>query len=370
MLSQEEIDSLLASVSVEMPQPVDVGGSASSGSGSSASSSPLMSHTADVFRSGVAQTHKSAYKVYDFRRPDKFSKDHLRALQTIHENFVRQMGMVMTTYLRSAIDIEVVSVDQLTYDEFVRSMPSPMTVGILEFEPLQGQILLGIGFEVTSSIIDRMLGGLGRAEARARELTDIEQSLIRRVMDRMLVCLEDAWNSMVEIKPHMVGMEESFALIQIASPGEIIALITFEITLPSKDSGLISLCIPYPVLESVIGKLNAQRFYHGRKEEAKAENQLKVLDKINYAKIPAQVSLGGTKLSISDLMALEVGDVVRLDREYTEDLMLSINQVPKFYCRAGTVKKNLAVYVVDAVDNQETIEGFGFNEYQSIPQLR
>jgi len=343
MLSQEEIDSLLSSLSVGLDQPLSDG-------------APKEGPTEHV-------THeKRNYKLYNFRRPDKFSKDHLRALQTIHESFARQLGMVMTAYLRMTVEIDVVSVDQLTYDEFVRSMPSPMTVSILELDPLPGQVLMGYGYEVTSSVIDRMLGGPGLSEPKARELTDIEQSLIRRVIDRAIVSLEEAWRSVMNVNVTMVGLEESYALIQVATPGEIVALITFEVNLGNKNSGLISLCFPYPVLEGVVSQLSAQHIFHRQQSHIPFEEQEKILKKLNYAKIPIQVALGGTTIRVKDLLDLTVGDVIRLDRMASDQLLASVNKRPKFYCKAGKLKEKLAVYITDTVENEEAIEGFGLNE--------
>lgn len=271
------------------------------------------------------------------------------------------MGLVLTAYLRMTVEIDVVSVDQLTYDEFVRSMPSPMTVSILELDPLPGQVLMGFGYEVTSSVIDRMLGGPGLAEPKARELTDIEQSLIRRVIDRTIVSLEEAWRSMMNVNASMVGLEETYALIQVATPGEIVALITFEVNLGNKNSGLISLCIPYPVLEGVIGQLSAQHIFHRQQSSVPFEEQEKILKKLNYAKMPVSVMLGGTSITVRDLLDLAVGDVIRLDREASQSLLTCVNGRPKFFSRPGKLKDNLAVYVVDPVEDEESIEGFGLN---------
>lgn len=345
MLSQEEIDSLLSSLSVGLEQPA--GANAAGG---------------EVTGSGEPTHEKRNYKLYNFRRPDKFSKDHLRALQTIHEGFARQLGLVMTAYLRMTVEINVVSVDQLTYDEFIRSMPSPMTVSIIELDPLPGQVLFGLGHEVTSSVIDRMLGGSGGSESRARELTDIEQSLIRRVVERSNVCLEEAWQSVMNVSLSLVGMEESYALIQVATPGEIVALITFEVNIGNKNSGLISLCIPYPVLEGVISQLSAQHIFHRQQALVPFEEQEKILKKLNYAKIPIQVLLGGTSLSIGDLLELSPGDVIRLDRKASDNLLACVNGLPKFYCRPGKVKDKLAVYVYEDVNEVEAIKGFGLDE--------
>ncbi len=304
---------------------------------------------------------KRNYKLYNFRRPDKFSKDHLRALQTIHENFARQLGLVLTAYLRMTVEIDVVSVDQLTYDEFVRSMPNPMTVGILELDPLPGQVLMGVGYEVTSSVIDRMLGGPGLPEAKARELTDIENSLIRRVLDRTITSLEEAWRSVMNINAAMVGMEESYQLIQVATPGEIVALVTFEVNLGNKNSGLMSLCVPYPVLEGVISQLSAQHIFHRQQSSIPVEEQEKILQKLHYARTPFQVMMGGTDINVKDLLELQVGDVIRLDREAKDPMLACVNDEPKFFCRPGTFKDKLAVYILDEVDIVEAIEGFGID---------
>jgi flagellar motor switch protein FliM len=358
MLSQEEIDSLLSSLSVDME--------AQTGPETETPPEPkARSHAtaeAGAEERDPKSPEKRGYKLYNFRRPDKFSKDHLRTLQTIHESFARQLSLVLTAYLRMTVEIDVVSVDQLTYDEFVRSMPSPMTVSILELDPLPGQVLMGLGYEVTSSIIDRMLGGPGLSEAKARELTDIEQSLIRRVLDRTIGCLEESWRSMMNVNASVVGMEESYALIQVAASGEIVALITFEINLGKKNSGLISLCIPYPVLEGVIGQLSVQHIFQRQQATMPVEEQVKILKKLSYARMPIQVLLAGTRVSVGDLVDLAVGDVLRLDRGANDDLLLCINARPKFYCRPGQVKGKLAVCVSESVTDEEAIKGFGFHE--------
>lgn len=338
MLSQDEIDSLLSSLSVGLDKAPDAQGMGDD-----------------------AVVEKRNYKLYNFRRPDKFSKDHLRALQSIHENFARQLGLTLTAYLRMTVEIDVVSVDQLTYDEFVRSMPSPMTVAIMEFDPLPNQMLFGVGFEVTSSIIDRMLGGSGDSEPKARELTDIEQSLINRVIDRATYSLEEAWRTMMNVSASVVGIEESYTLIQVATPGEIVALVTFEVNIGNKNSGLLSLCIPYPVLEGVIGQLSAQHFFHRAQEHTADSEQDKILDKLRNAKMPLQVYLGGTTIHVGDLIELSVGDVLKLDREASNDLLVCVNSRPKFYCRPGTLKENLAIHITQEITDEEAIEGFGLD---------
>src|SRR5574344_3162880 len=188
-----------------------------------------MTASTDEFSNDISgssdEDYKKGYKLYNFRRPDKFSKDHLRALQDVHREFSRQISLVLTAYLRMHIEIDVVSTDQLTYDEFMRSMPSPITIGIFELNPLPGQILLGISFEVLSCIVDRMLGGIGLSENRQRELTDIEEALARTVIERIVKTLEATWSAIIPVQSQVVGLDNSYQMIQVATSGEIVALI-------------------------------------------------------------------------------------------------------------------------------------------------
>jgi len=159
--------------------------------------------------------HKS-YKLYNFRRPDKFSKDNLRALRDIHREFSKAISLVLSGYLRMRVEIEIVSVDQLTYEEFVRSMPSPISVGVFEFEPLSGQILLGISFEVISCIVNRMLGGVGVTDPQARELTDIEKALAKLCKEPVAVYGSGRTDSGV----HALGQAANFYSPLASMPAE------------------------------------------------------------------------------------------------------------------------------------------------------
>ena len=370
-LSQEEIDRLLASIDAgdedTPPEPMEVISPAEYISNNPAHTplSPLSALQGPDTLQRIDNKHDVRnYKLYNFRRPDKFSKDHLRALQTIHENFSRQFSMALTAYLRMNVEINVVSVDQLTYDEFVRSMPSPLTVLILGMDPLPGESLLGMTYEIVGCIIDRMLGGNGMSDRTVRNLTDIETLLIRRILDRAVLCLNEAWQTFVPgVDMTMMGMDESYSLIQVASPGEMVALITFEVNLTDKDSGLMSFCIPYPILESVLDRLSSQHIFHrqiSNNDQGGATDQ--ILQKLQYAKTPVQAYLGGTQVKIRDLLELSEGDVIRLDRGVADDMLIHINERPKFLGRPGTVKNKLAAFITDAVENEENLEGFGLNE--------
>ncbi len=308
-----------------------------------------------VFNEDDSGDYKKGYKLYNFRRPDKFSKDHLRALQDLHREFSRQISLILTAYLRMRIEIEVVSTDQLTYDEFIRSMPSPMTIGIFELNPLPGQILLGVSFEVLSCIVDRMLGGLGLSEYKQRELTDIEEALSKKVIERIVKALEGAWSNIVPVQGNVVGLDNNYQMVQVASTGEIVALITFEVQIAGKYFGLISLCFPYPVLETVLGNLSTQHIFQTKGIIATTEERQKMIDKLNTSKVDLSVLFGSTDISLEEFLDLKEGDIIKLDAKTTDDLIVKVNGEKKYFARPGTLKDKVCVKITEVYDHQKDL---------------
>lgn len=294
--------------------------------------------------------YKKGYKLYNFRRPDKFSKDHLRALQDVHREFSRQISLVLTAYLRMHIEIDVVSTDQLTYDEFMRSMPSPITIGIFELNPLPGQILLGVSFEVLSCIVDRMLGGVGLSENRQRELTDIEEALAKKVVERTVKTLESAWSNIIPVQAQVIGLDNSYQMIQVATSGEIVALITFEVQIAGRYFGLISLCFPYPVLETVLANLSTQHIFQTKGITATTEERQKMIQKLNTSKVDLSVLFGSCGITLNEFLDIKEGDILKLENKLNEDLVLKVNNEKKFFARPGTLKNKVCVKVTDRYD--------------------
>ena len=333
-LSQNDIDKLLSSLTAGLEKDQ-----------SEANYESAMIDTFDEDRKG--------YKLYNFRRPDKFSKDHLKALQDIHKEFSRQLSLILSTYLRLNTEIDVVSVDQLTYDEFVRSLPNPVTIGVFELNPLPGQILFGISHEITSSIVDRMLGGVGHSETKARDLTDIEEALAKRVFDKIIKTLEKSWKSIFPVRGAVVGIDNNSILSQLASPGEVVALITLEIQLANKYSGLLSLCFPYPVLETVIEQLNTQQIYQTKGKTSSMEDKQKILNKLSNTNVKINVMLGSTDITIGDFIDLKIGDVIRLENSINDKLVIKVNNIPKFLGRPGTKKNKIAINIIDKIKQND-----------------
>ncbi len=298
--------------------------------------------------------HKT-YKLYNFRRPDKFSKDNLRALRDIHREFSKAVSLVLSGYLRMRVEIEVVSVDQLTYEEFIRSMPSPISVGVFEFQPLSGQILLGISFEVISCIVNRMLGGVGITDPQTRELTDIEKALAKKVINIILKSLEDAWNAIVPVTGKFISLDDNYQSIQVATAGEIVALLTFEVQISGKHYGLFSLCFPYPVLETVLTHLSTQHIFQTKGLVATNDERMKMISKINLSTADLRVQFGTCSITLDDFLQLSEGDIIKLDNKIQDDLIVKVNGEKKFFARPGTLKNQICVKITDVYDEMHEI---------------
>lgn len=298
--------------------------------------------------------HKT-YKLYNFRRPDKFSKDNLRALRDIHREFSKAVSLVLSGYLRMRVEIEVVSVDQLTYEEFIRSMPSPISVGVFEFQPLSGQILLGISFEVISCIVNRMLGGVGITDPQTRELTDIEKALAKKIINIILKSLEDAWNAIVPVTGKFISLDDNYQSIQVATAGEIVALLTFEVQISGKHYGLFSLCFPYPVLETVLTHLSTQHIFQTKGLVATNDERMKMISKINLSTADLRVQFGTCSITLDDFLQLSEGDIIKLDNKIQDDLIVKVNGEKKFFARPGTLKNQICVKITDVYDEMHEI---------------
>ena len=309
----------------------------------------------NFFEDEFSDSEHKSYKLYNFRRPDKFSKDNLRALRDIHREFSKAISLVLSGYLRMRVEIEIVSVDQLTYEEFVRSMPSPISVGVFEFEPLSGQVLLGISFEVISCIVNRMLGGVGNIENQTRELTDIEKALAKKVINIIIKSLEDSWNTIIPVTGKFISLDDNYQSIQVATAGEIVALLTFEVQISGKHFGLFSLCFPYPVLETVLGHLSTQHIFQTKGLVASNDERLKMISKINTSNVDLRVQFGQCSITLDDFLQLSEGDIIKLDNKVQHDLIVKVNGEKKFFARPGTLKDKICVKITDVYDEMHEL---------------
>ncbi|MEB3222944.1 MAG: flagellar motor switch protein FliM [Candidatus Sericytochromatia bacterium] len=308
--------------------------------------------TAEKVKDDAGRREKSV-RVYDFKRQNKFSKEHIRTLSMMHENFARILSTVLSAHLRMVVQIEVASVEQLTYDEFIRSVPSPTIVNIFSIAPLVGNCIFEINLDIASAIIDRMLGGPGRVSRMRRDLTEIERALVGTIILRALEAFKEAWSSVVKVQPKQESMEMNPRFIQIVPPTDVVVLITFEAKF-GDSSGPLSICIPFVVLEPVIQMISSQMMFTLAKQEQLPEHARDIRQGVEATKIPFQVLLGTAELTVADILKVGVGDVIPLTSYVDEDLPVLVADRLKFKGRPGLVRNKLAVQVTRVVGEEET----------------
>jgi len=297
-------------------------------------------------------------KVYDFKRPDKFSKDQLRAIQMIHESFARQLTTVMSTLIRSMVSAEVASVDQLAYEEFVNSLVQPTVIGTVEMHPFDGNILVELNPNLVFSIIDRMLGGKGEFSGKVRELTDIEKTVTERVMMRMLELLEDSWSTVVDVRFRFESMESNPFFVQICPPRDMVLLVIMKLKVGDIE-GMMSLCFPYFLMEPIVDKLSSQQWFASTSRKRDEDERECIVSSLGSVRIPLSLELGHTVLSLADVYALEPGDVIRLDETRESDISIRVGNHVRFKARPGTRHGRLAAELTRVLNGtaQEEAEG-------------
>jgi flagellar motor switch protein FliM len=318
VLSQEEIDQLLTAINAGEAEPED-------------------------FRP-AADTRK--IKIYDFKRPDKFSKDQIRTVSIMHESFARLTTTSLSAQLRSMVHVHVASVDQLTYEEFIRSIPTPTTLAIINMDPLKGNAILEIDPAVTFSIIDRLFGGTGEGTKSQHELTDIEQSVMEGIIVRILGNMREAWAQVIDLRPRLGQIDTNPQFAQIVAPTEMVVLVTLE-TKVGDVEGMMNFCIPYLTIEPIIGKLSAQFWYSSVRRGTTTENLNLLKDKLSTVDVNVVAEIGKIQIPVRDVLSLRTGDIIRLYSVRVGDpFSLSVGNKRKFLCRPGVIGKKIAVQVV------------------------
>ncbi len=293
--------------------------------------------------------HQKQVKIYDFKRPDKFSKDQIRTLQMIHEAFARMTTTSLSALLRTIVNVHVASVDQITYEEFIRSIPAPTTLGIINMEPLKGNSILEMDPSITFTIIDRLFGGSGEAIKMNRELTDIELTVIESIIVRIMGNLREAWSNVIDLRPRLGNMETNPQFAQIVPPNDMVVLITLE-TRVGDVEGMTNFCVPYITLEPIINKLSAQYWYSSIRKGATRENFNLIKNRINHMPIDLTAELGNVEITMRDMVNIKAGDIIRLgNKKLNDPIILKIANKDKFYGRPGLHGNKMAVIIDDTV---------------------
>ncbi|MGB4505078.1 MAG: flagellar motor switch protein FliM [Syntrophaceticus sp.] len=287
---------------------------------------------------------------YDFRRPNKFSKEQINTLEMIYDNYASSVSTFLSGLLRIIVQISLLSVEQLTYEEFIRSLPDPSVILIFNMEPLEGNGILEIKTPLALSLIDLLLGGRGDLNIESRSLTEIERTIMWRIGQQMLDTSQEVWTNILDFRPKIEVIETNPQFAQIVSPTEMVILISLE-TKIGKNDGIISYCFPYLALEPVLDKLSAQYWFNRDAGEVKHEQQHFLKEQLLSAKLPLKVVLGSSVITVRDLLEIQVGDVVPIDRSVNEDFMVYIGNNPKFAAKPGVSRNRLAIQITDFLEN-------------------
>src|SRR3954454_3788938 len=330
VLEQSEVDALLAAV--------DTGQMDSSSRDSGM----------HVFGRGGATSTPLDVHVYDFKRPERVSKDQMRALEGLHEGFGRNFSVALSGYLRTIVEATVAHIEQLTYSEFIHSLPNPTCFNLLKADQLDGSLCLEISPLIIYPIIDRLLGG-SNADLfiPQRPLTQIEQRLVQRITDRATQHLSEAWSNLTPATFSLADFESNPQLVQIVPPNETVVVVGFELKMGNR-AGTMSLCIPYNVIEPIMGVLAAQNWFSYQRKGGQEDHVRKRTRNVNNAPVEMRAFLAQTTIRLQDLMNLQVGDVITTEKEIGGGGVVEVEGKHKFLGQLGQFrgKRSIRVTVV------------------------
>ncbi|MGB2987149.1 MAG: flagellar motor switch protein FliM [Phycisphaerae bacterium] len=331
VLDQSEVDALLAAI--------EAGG---------------VESAAEQVGSRASRSSKDVHS-YDFKRPERVSKEQMRALEGIHDSFARNFGASLSGFLRTIVEVRVATAEQLTYSEFIHSLPNPTNFNLLTAEPLEGQMCLEISPLIIYPIIDRLLGGSStELFIPQRPLTMIEQRLVGRITDRALINLTDSWSELVEVKFRIAEVESNPHLVQIVAPNEVVVVLGFEIKLGSR-SGTMSLCIPFNVIEPVMGKLLSQGWLAYQRQTAPEDKSEEIACGLGVTSVTLIAYLAETTITMNELLTLQPGDILQTTKPVDTEIVLQVEGENKYAGKIGRHKENLAAKITRRAEVEEPL---------------
>ncbi len=292
-------------------------------------------------------------KTYDFRRPERISKDQMRALQTLHDTFARNFGANLSGFLRTIVEVRVAHAEQMTYSEFISGLPNPTSFNLIESDELSGHMCLELSPLIVYPIIDRLLGGSNQdLFIPQRPMTLIEVRLIQRILERAMTALDEAWESVRKMTFSYGEMESNPQIMQIVPPNEVVVVIGFEIKMTNR-AGTMTLCIPFNVIEPVIEDLSAQSwFVSGKQNDGDHWGDL-MAERLSDAQLELSAVLAETAITLGELRSLEVGDVLMTDKPASSPVQLRAGGHPKFLANIGQYRGNRALRIDRTVENSD-----------------
>src|SRR3954451_23035505 len=327
VLDQSEVDALLAAVD---------------------SGAVKEETTAKVF-SRTKRLNDVEVRTYDFKRPERVSKDQMRALEALHEGFSRNFGAPLSGYLRTIVEVSVASIEQLTFSEFIHALPNPTFFIPLNPKPLDGQMCLEISPLIIYPIIDRLLGGSSAdLFIPQRPLAQIEQRLVQRITDRATQHLSEAWSNLTPVTFSVNYFESNPQLVQIVPPNETVVVVGFELKMGNR-AGTMSLCIPYNVIEPIMGVLAAQNWFSYQRKGGQEDHLRKLTRSVSNAPLEMRAFLARTTISMNDLLSLQVGDIITTDKSCEGEAFMQVEGRNKFKGRLGQFRGSRAIRITRVI---------------------
>ena len=320
VLSQSEIDALLSALSTGELEPEEV---------------------------HKEENHK--VKLYDFNSPQKFSKEHIRTLEVVHDNYARIISNYLTGQTRQSVKVRLETVEQIKYEEFLHSVQNPTIITVFKMPPLAGNIIFETNPQFSRRVIDILLGGNGDRQVETKEFSDIDKNIMRQVTGGMISNLKLAWDNILDVEPEVEGIETNPAINQTLAPNDPVALITFSVDM-NKQSTFINMCIPYLSIEKILDRLVVQYAFSNEDENIKAESRERLEDNINKVDVEVRAELGHSKLTVDDFLRLTTGDVIKLDTKSSSPIKVFVENEECYYAKPGVAGKNMGVMILDIIE--------------------
>ena len=291
-------------------------------------------------------------KEYDFARPSKFAKEHLRTLEIIFEHYARLLSTTLPAYMRTSCQVDVINSEAVSYSEFSNALSNPILLGIMDFYPLKGNVVIDMSVKVGFSVIDRLLGGKGEALEKERDFSEIELAIIEKILTIFVDLIVEPWENVVNLEPRLEKIETNSQFAQVISPTEIIALVTLNLKIGNVE-GLMNVCIPHSSVEPIIDKLNTKYWYSTMTEDNEEVYKDIIEKRISKAKIPVKAILGTSMITVNDFVALQVGDIIKLNRKIDDDIIVKVGDLEKFTAKPGLHDKKNSVQVTSIIRKEE-----------------
>ena len=291
-------------------------------------------------------------KNYDFSRPTKFSKEHLRTLEIIFEHYSRLISTNLPVYLRKNVQVSVASSETVTFSEFSNALSNLSVLGIVNFAPLNGNIIIEIATNLCYAMLDRMLGGSGQPLEKSRDFSDIELTILQKLLVMFTQLMREPWKNVVEISPVLSRLETNPQFAQVIAPSDMIAIVTLNMKIGDVE-GMVNICLPFFTLEDVMDKLNTKYWFSTMQENHDEHYEEYIESMIRRVDIQIKAVLGRSTISVNDFLNLQVGDCIRLDSRVDTDMNVYVGNIKKFTALPGTDRDSYAVQITSVIREEE-----------------